>query len=118
MGEHVAERAEFADFELAVAHRFDLGVVTGRNENLDLAAKLLADQLSDFLIDRDQASRRVVGLDAEAYRAAIWTIIRLCRRRGGATRQCQRDRTGHDPRVLRHSLLLPVALCVRQAVED
>ena len=53
MGEHVAERSEFTDLELPIAHRLDLGVVAGRNENLDLAAKLLADQLSDLLIDRD-----------------------------------------------------------------
>jgi hypothetical protein len=86
MGEHITERSELADFELAVAHRFDLGVVAGRDKDLDFAAELLADQLSDLLVDRNQASRRIVGLDAKAYRAAIRTVIRLRRHRGGATR--------------------------------
>ena len=87
MGEHVAERPEFADFELAVAHRFDLGVVAGGDKNLDLAAELVADQLPDLLVNRDQASGRVVGLDAEPHRAAIGTLIR-CRHRGRGARQC------------------------------
>jgi hypothetical protein len=53
MREHIAERSKFADLELAVAHRFDLGVVAGRDEHLDLAAEVFADQLSDLLIDGD-----------------------------------------------------------------
>jgi hypothetical protein len=87
MREHIAERSEFADFELAVAHRFNLGVVARRDKKLDLAAELIADQLSDLLIDGDQTSRRVVRLDAEAHRTAIGTVIGLCRHRGEATHQ-------------------------------
>ena len=54
MGQHIAERAEFADLELAVAHRLDLGVVAGRDEHLDLATKLVADQLGEVVVDRQQ----------------------------------------------------------------
>ena len=48
MGEHITERSEFANFELAVTHRLDLSIVAGRDKDLDLAAELVADQLSDF----------------------------------------------------------------------
>jgi hypothetical protein len=61
MRKHVSQRSEFPDFKLAVAHCFDLGVVAGGDENLDLAAELVADQLSDLLIDRNQAGGRVYG---------------------------------------------------------
>jgi hypothetical protein len=105
MGKHIPERAEFADFELTVAHRLYLGVVTGRNKDFDLAAELLSDQLSELLVDRDQASRRVVGLDAKAHRAAIGAIIRLRRHRRGGARQHQRNPAGHDPKSPAHSSL-------------
>src|SRR5215471_21142837 len=51
MREHITKRAELADFELAVAHGLDLGVVAGRNKYLDLTAELVADQFADLLVD-------------------------------------------------------------------
>ena len=58
--EHVAERAELADLELAVAHRLDLGVVGGGDEYLDLAAELVAEHLGDVIVDRHQLGGGVV----------------------------------------------------------
>ena len=71
MGEHVAERSEFADLELAVTHRFDLGIVIGGDEDLHRAAELLADHGADLLVDWGEARRRVEWFDSEPHRAAI-----------------------------------------------
>ena len=83
VGEHVAERAELADLQLAVAHRLDLGVVAGRDEQLHRAADLVADQLGQIIVDRQQTLRRFIRLDAEA-QTALWAIGRL---RGAARQQ-------------------------------
>lgn len=78
MRQHITERTKFPDFKFAIAHRFDFGVVTGRNINLDLAADLVADHLSDLFINRRQPRRRVVRLDAKPDRPAVWTIVGYC----------------------------------------
>jgi hypothetical protein len=94
----IAERAEFPDFELAAAHRLDLGVVAGCDIDLDLAAELFADHLPDLLVNRHQAWRRVVGFDAEPHRAAFGTI-RVRRQGRDRVGHRQRNAAGHDPKM-------------------
>src|SRR5580692_385403 len=74
MRQHITQRTELSEFELAAAHRFDLGVVTGGDKHLDRTAYFVADQLADLFVDRHQPRRGVIGLDAEADLSAVWTI--------------------------------------------
>lgn len=71
MREHIAEGAELTDFELVVAHCLDFGVVAGRDEELHFAAELVADQLGNVLIHRQQALRGFVRFDAETHDAVV-----------------------------------------------
>ena len=82
MRQHVTERPEFGELELAIAHRFDLGVVAGSDEYLDFAADFVADHLADLLVDRHQARRGIVGLDAEAHRSRARAVV-CCGRLAG-----------------------------------
>ncbi len=79
MRQHVTERPELRELELAIAHRFNLGVVAGSDEYFDFAADFVADHLADFLVDRHQTRRGVVGLDAEAHRSPCRAVVRCGR---------------------------------------
>ena len=92
MRQHVAERPELADLQLAGAHRLDFGVVVGGDEDLDLAAEFLAEQLADVVVDRHQFGGGVERFDAEAHDAVIGAIGRGERRHGQRGRgQSKRD---------------------------
>jgi len=49
------------------------------DKDLDLAAEFIPDQISDLLVDRDQTSRSVIRLDAEAHCAAVGADTRFLR---------------------------------------
>jgi len=92
----IAEWPELADLQLVVAHRLDLGVVVGSDEDLHLAAQLFADQVADMLIDRHQLGGGVVWLDPEAHHASVRAVGGIGGKRG---RRCgQRDKSSAEQR--------------------
>ena len=100
MRQHVAERAEFTDFEFAVAHRFDLGVVAGRDEHGYGATDFLRERDADLIENRYYRRRRFVWLDAEPD-AAVGTSrgVRARGPRSGETHdddRQQRPRSKHE----------------------
>jgi hypothetical protein len=97
--QYITEPPEFADVELVIAHRLDLGVVAGDDEHLDLAAELVADQLAELVVNRGETRRGVVGLDPEADRAVVGAVAGVRRDRGKGAGKCQADAGDQGPKT-------------------
>src|SRR5262249_24745442 len=115
--QHITKRAKLGDFELAIAHRLDLGIVARGNEHLDLTADLITDQLADLLVDRYETRRGIVRLDAEAYRSAIGAIVSPGKLRSSRAQgsDCH-SRHRADLAGRKHACLHALAPCSRAVV--